>query len=536
MSLNRFLRTRTLSVDTSGDEREPLISTSRRRSPSLGPAGFMFYDSDINSDIESAQPRQTKGKKQLNYLYSLRPNRIDHEQVYKKLDFQLYDKSDFIIKEAQPQRATNSSLVTIFTVWNTMVGTSLLAMPWGLGESGLFLGLLLCFAMSFLCFYTAHLNVTTYAKNGKPGDGAELFVLTKDLIGPWAEIIAKSFSVLVLAGAAFIYWILLSNFFYHNVYFVFYYIRSDSNMQPSWSSNVLCPNHENFTSSGSKAEIASDTFDMIWDLHRTVPLYLVLILFPVLNFKSPTFFTKFTSLGTMAVMYIMFFAVVKFFVFGVNVSLDSTSVHYTSLAHLTTFPKMSGMLTLSLFIHNIIINLMKCNDKQENNKRDLSIAYILVCGTYAFVGLVLFIAFPIAKSCIQDNILNNFLTGDLMTLIARFFLFFQLLTVFPLIVFMLRSQVLTMIFQSSYPSVLSVVLFNAVIVALCVFFAIVFPQIGHIIRFTGAIAGFIHVYSLPCLLKIMSQKADGSLTTTSLIIHITIPILGFINIIAQFLV
>ncbi|XP_039286782.1 sodium-coupled neutral amino acid transporter 9 homolog isoform X2 [Nilaparvata lugens] len=500
MSLNKFLRTRTLSVDTSGDEREPLLSTSRRRSPSLGPNG------------------------------------IDHEQVYKKLDFQLYDKSDFIIKEAQPRRATNSSLVTIFTVWNTMVGTSLLAMPWGMWESGPLLGTLLCLVMASVCLYTAYLNVSIYSKNGKPGEGAELFVLIKDLIGPWAEIIAKLFSVLVLAGAAIIYWILLSNFFYHNVYFIFYYLRNDSNMQPTWSTTVLCPNHENFTSAESRAEEAHDTFNSIWNLHRTVPLYLILILFPVLNFKSPTFFTKFTSLGTMAVMYIMFFALVKFFVFGVNVSHDPESEYYTSFAHWTTFPKMSGMLTLSLFIHNIIINLMKCNEKQENNKRDLSIAYILVCTTYAFVGLVIYVSFPAAKSCIQDNILNNFLTGDFMTLFARFFLFFQLITVYPLILFMLRNQVLTMIFQSNYPSVSSVVGFNAVIVSLCVFFAIVFPQIGHIIRFTGAIAGFIHVYSMPCLLKIMSEKADGSLTTTSMIIHVAIPILGFINIIAQFIV
>lgn len=38
-------------------------------------------------------------------------------------------------------------------------------------------------------------------------------------------------------------------------------------------------------------------FDKLWDLHSTVPIILSVIMFGVLNFKSPTFFTKFNSLG-----------------------------------------------------------------------------------------------------------------------------------------------------------------------------------------------------------------------------------------------
>ena len=41
---------------------------------------------------------------------------------------------------------------------------------------------------------------------------------------------------------------------------------------------------------------------MIWNLRLTVPLFLVLILFPLLNFKSPTFFTKTSAFGGFAGM------------------------------------------------------------------------------------------------------------------------------------------------------------------------------------------------------------------------------------------
>ena len=44
----------------------------------------------------------------------------------------------------------------------------------------------------------------------------------------------------------------------------------------------------------------------------------------------------------------------------------------------------------------------------------------------------------IAKDCIEDNLLNNFLKHDALTVAAKIFLFFQMTTVFPLIMYLLR--------------------------------------------------------------------------------------------------
>lgn len=41
------------------------------------------------------------------------------------------------------------------------------------------------------------------------------------LLGQWAGYIAKMFSVLVLLGAVIVYWILMSNFLYHSVDYVY---------------------------------------------------------------------------------------------------------------------------------------------------------------------------------------------------------------------------------------------------------------------------------------------------------------------------
>lgn len=64
---------------------------------------------------------------------------------------------------------------------------------------------------------------------------------------------------------------------------------------------VICPKqaYYNRTLAGN-ATFANDDpsiFERIWDLHSTVPVFLGLGMFPLLNFKSPSFFAKFNSLG-----------------------------------------------------------------------------------------------------------------------------------------------------------------------------------------------------------------------------------------------
>lgn len=54
------------------------------------------------------------------------------------------------------EHGKQSSIVTIFSIWNTMMGTSLLAMPWAIHQSGFGLGVFLMIFMAFVAFYTAY--------------------------------------------------------------------------------------------------------------------------------------------------------------------------------------------------------------------------------------------------------------------------------------------------------------------------------------------------------------------------------------------
>ncbi|GLG98910.1 Uncharacterized protein GBIM_05470, partial [Gryllus bimaculatus] len=134
------------------------------------------------------------------------------------------------------------------------------------------------------------------------------------------------------------------------------------------------------------------------------------------------------------------------------------------------------------------------------------------------------------------NLLNNFQNWDVMTVAARMFLFFQLVTVFPLIAYMLRVQVMGILFKHSEPGFVNILAFNVLVVAICVLFAVLLPRIGTIIRFTGALSGLIYIFTLPSLLHLASLRIRGELTIPILIIHLIIPIFGGGNLIAQFFV
>lgn len=74
-------------------------------------------------------------------------------------------------------------------------------------------------------------------------------------------------------------------------------------------------------------------------------------------------------LGTLSVLYLFIFVVIKSYSWGINLSVTTTTEGTTDISEFykNTFPATSGMLTLSLFIHNIIITIMRNNENQKHN-------------------------------------------------------------------------------------------------------------------------------------------------------------------------
>ncbi|XP_043289379.1 sodium-coupled neutral amino acid transporter 9-like [Venturia canescens] len=431
-----------------------------------------------------------------------------------------------------------SSLVTIFSIWNTILGSSLLTMPWGFLMAGLIPGFFMLLVMSGLCLYTAYRLLRIHKYHG--GDERiEVPELCRIYLGPFADYVARAFSISVLLGANIAYWILMSNVLYNSINFFYDQIAGFSDQQVIDNATrvpeVLCPKQEVFNHSND-AKPTDRTYDNLgpaWDLYKTVPFFLAIPIFPLLNFNTTTFFTKFNSLGTIAVMYLVAFVITKSSSWGINMS---TAAWDNSWRLQSTFPALTGMLTMSFFIHNIIITIMQHNRDQGNNARDLSIAYILVTLTYFTVGPIFFISFPLAKYCIQDNFLNNFQKWDPLTVGARVVLLFQLLTVFPLINYMLRIRLLSVISSFVNSTRCNVIIVNLFVVTICIVFARYMPHIGTVIRYTGAISGMIYIFTLPSILHLAILCKKGEATIQSVILHLCIPVIGAANFVGQLFV
>lgn len=567
----------------SGSESHPLVSSdcSQTSHRSFGTNTTLMFPDSETSDFEStpvkppittpvavSKPSQFYNASRRPFVYrshNLRHNDSSWEdqmssmtynrfQYYNKLRTYALDDSALVIPDhvvpftyfvpyisgAEPtEDGKQGSLVTIFAVWNTIMGSSLLTMPWGMENAGLLMGIATIVIMGGLCLYTTHKILQVQMQHGGGNPDWEVAELATLLLGRWAGYVAKLFSLLVLLGAVIVYWVLMSNFLYHSVGYV-YDLITDANIDLIFGEknsttvppNVLCAGDILENSNSEKVTL----FNTVWGLTTTVPVFLIFIIGPLINFRSVTFFTRFNSLGTLSVMYILLFVVLKSSRFGINLDLsDVTSINFTPLFK-STFPALSGMAALSFFIHNIIITIMRNNRHQENNARDLSLAYLLVTMTYAFIGILFYICFPLQKGCIADNLLNNFQNWDPMTVIARVFLLFQLITVYPLIAFMLRSQFFMAVTKDVYPGLPHVLAFNIVIVTVCVLFAVFLPNIGTIIRYTGALCGFLYIFTLPILLHLASQRSYGQTSLLSTILHLIIPIVGAVNLAAQFFV
>ncbi|KAI8774225.1 sodium-coupled neutral amino acid transporter 9 [Biomphalaria glabrata] len=436
------------------------------------------------------------------------------------------------------QTGNQHSIVTIFSMWNTMMGTSLLSMPWTIKQAGFINGIVLLVLMAGIMAYTTYrvLKVCHYL-------GGEALVEFSDAVkcylGRITEGVAILCSLLTLLGGCIVYWILMSNFLYHIGIFIYSHVKVGSH-EPngsfhsylSFPSDATCYN---------KTEIVifnNDVFAKLWDETKTIPLYLILLIFPFINFKSPTFFTKFNSFGTLSVIYLIVFVLVKAGQWGMHIDINKNhdfSPSYSPVAE-WSFPALTGVAALAYLLQNAVISIVRNQKYPENNTRDLLIAYCLVCITYTLIGAVFYASFPLHKSCIEDNFLNNIASVDIMAFVARIGLFFQMLCVLPLLTFIIRAQLLHFLFRSVWPSLKHVVLLNIIIVALSVVFAVFLPSIGHIISFVGGFCGFSYAIALPCAVYLVSSYQSRTLSWIKITFHGFLIFIGFANFVAQFVI
>ncbi|XP_076875828.1 neutral amino acid transporter 9 [Brachyhypopomus gauderio] len=447
--------------------------------------------------------------------------------------------------------AKNPSIVTIFAIWNTMMGTSILSIPWGMKQAGFTLGIITVILMGLLTLYCCYrvLKSTQSIPYVDTSDW-EFPDVCKYYFGAFGKWLSLFFSMMSLIGAMVVYWVLMSNFLFNTGKFIYNYVHnismSDTEFGTNGSERVVCP-YPDLNPHGNSSAVpgyhsdgvnSTALFDHWWSKTSTIPLYLIVLLLPLLNFRSASFFARFTFLGTVSVAYLIFLVTLKAFRLGFHLEFHwfhSTDMFVSEFRLL--FPQLTGVLTLAFFIHNCIITLMKNNRNQNCNVRDLSVAYLLVGLTYLYVGVMIFAAFPsppLSKECIEPNFLDNFPSSDILVFVARAFLLFQMMSVYPLLGYLVRVQLMGQIFGQHYPSFVHVFILNVLIVGAGVLMAKFYPNIGSIIRYSGALCGLALVFVFPSLIHMVALHRRGELRWPSACFHSCLIMLGAANLLGQF--
>ncbi|RWS07974.1 sodium-coupled neutral amino acid transporter 9-like protein [Dinothrombium tinctorium] len=447
------------------------------------------------------------------------------------------------------------SILTIFAVWNMLMGTSLLCIPWAMHKAGFALGTIIMLVMIYLCYYTSILIIKLpklINENCLEFSDACYFIF-----GRWAQIVCTFASLLTLFGTCIVYWILMSNFLFNIVSYVY---ESTFHNSPiafgiNGTEDVVCQddkilfnsNATTFSNNVNSDLNNSQLFYLIWNAEKTVPFILAIFVFPVLLIRSPKIFMKCNAIGTVSVAYLLAFIVFKagkwdFLNFNFT---DQSSLHYSPLFS-SKFAFQTGVLSQALFVHNCILTTVRLNRKQENNSRDIGIAFVLGGFTYAVIAIVFYLGFPLAKTCLKDNLLDNFQSTDILTFITRVFLFIQIFCLYPLYAYMLRVQILNAFFRNDpRPKLLRMLAFSALLSSICILFAVEIPSIGTVIRFSGSFAGGVLIFVLPPIayskaltMDPKSKKTNSikDLPILQTIFHILIFVFGVFNCVLQFLV
>lgn len=433
-----------------------------------------------------------------------------------------------------PTDGKQSSIVTIFAIWNMMMGTSLLSLPWAYHHAGLIGGLVIIFLMTGVCFYTASLVVSVPKMvSVQVQEFTDLVAL---LLGRVAHKISQISSLSIILGGCIVYWILMTNFLRNIVSFVYQVQFMNASIGMN-ASSVVCTAALNLAN--SEPDDKSQIFLFVLDY--VIPAILVLILGPIMCLKSVSIFLRFNIVGTLSVFFLIGFAAFKAYNWGYNIEwTDPNSPHYVRLFS-WNFPIYTGVLSLALFIHNCLTTLLRTQRNPINNQRDLAIAYLLVGSTYLLISTAIYISFPLNKDCIRDNFLDNLESNDLYSFITRLFLLLQVITLFPLLVYMLRVQVLSLFKDETTGEIsfqtLRTLIINLVLLVCCILFATYYPQIGSVIRYCGSFSGLILVFTLPSLTFIRGRELiKRPLHPFKFVLISLIIVAGFANFASQFFV
>ena len=421
----------------------------------------------------------------------------EEERDTVKLDImrdQTVNKIENLIKE-QPdsEKKKNSSLQTVFSIWNTMIGSTMVSIPFNVYYAGILPTIFLGLLYGFVCYLTCAVIIRL---GGKEDDFAVIvynylsyaFGQKTAKVGKIIQII---FNLAINTGATFIYFLIINQ----NLYPCICLLLKAFNIEI----NAL------------DLEPRFDRFSLFY-----CALIVTAIEFPLTILRELRFLSKFNSYGIFFVSALLVFVIYT----GIRtMAIDSFSFEYkenvdgSKLRYLYLFGESPGLLTgtlsLGLFCHSVILQLVKNNRKQENNQRDLFIGYICVTLTYITIGIFGYIGFSGSeyKSEFQGNWFLFFESDNYVILALRILNVIQLSSIFPILFFAVRTQLMQNFLNKYYisPSRIPIIIFSVSMLLLCIIVLyFCYNILPNLIGFVGAGTALVLVYTIAPLINMIN--------------------------------
>lgn len=441
----------------------------------------------------------------------------------------------------------NSSLTTVLSIWNCVMGSSLLTMPWAFEKAGLMQTIIIMVLCGIMSYYTGYLciKLAESCRNGKDGVLPEFQEVCRKYLGKTGEYTALLAANVIVCGALTVYYVLMCKFLFGSGMAIYEIQHTPENYtmklyvdDQKCIDKQLARIGQNVSAAESQEGVDMNwTFSKAWDLHYSVPIYL-LVVYILTNIRDPTFFSKFSAFGTLTVLLIFITAFYKAAQWGISENVDFSdpnSIHYVTQFDFKGTAILPGILSMAYFVHSAVTTLVKNNRYQENNARDLGIAYFLVFITYTVLGLVFYLAYPGWKACMTDMFIENFDKREWIVPMMDVLMFIRILTVYPLLTYFIRVQNFSVFMNTNWPGYPKVMMVNFFLVALGCICAMFYDRIGDIIRYAGSFCSMIYMFFLPCCIYMMYQKQQmGRIPIWSWILHVFLMLIGLANFIIQF--
>eukprot|EP01060_Flectonema_neradi_P036125 TRINITY_DN6873_c0_g1_i1.p1 TRINITY_DN6873_c0_g1~~TRINITY_DN6873_c0_g1_i1.p1 ORF type:complete len:606 (+),score=62.64 TRINITY_DN6873_c0_g1_i1:79-1818(+) len=384
------------------------------------------------------------------------------------------------------------SLSIIFTIWTTMCGSTMLSLPWAFGQAGFMMSLVV-FAGGFcVSLYTVNM-IFLQAKILKEKD--YFSVLRR--MSPVVEIIATWTSTLVLVVA------LMSYHIYATQSVVGCFAKDSSSFINKFNIALLIAGIEWVGSFVKNLEplFKASTFAIVFVLFNMA----FIIIKSIVAFGSDTCPDSSSSGGG-----------------APSDSSDGSNIDNFAI-YTSTWPQLASVLCLSFFLHNLICPILGSSKNPEKHGRDMFLGYLGTALCYLAPGLMSIAGF---RHCsIEQNFLEMFPYDDKFALVARISVVCQICMVYPLLVFLCRSQIFT--FYKNLPNNnLTSGAVSMIIILLAGIPAAFGIGVGDIASIGGGVCGLIWIYLLPISVHFWMKHKQGD-RNTIIDICIKVAILGY---------